>query len=79
MFKKITLANIAIALFTVILLAPIQVSYADGTSITVNVPNANGSYTPVVIHQSGNGFVGPQGEYYEVMPTKKQLKALYGR
>jgi hypothetical protein len=78
MFKKITLANIAIALFTVILLAPIQVSYADGTSITVNVPNANGSYTPVVIHQSGNGFVGPQGEYYPKFPSVAQLRIMYG-
>lgn len=47
-------------------------------TIVVNVPNNNGSYTPVTLHRSGGGYVGPRGEYYITMPTVDQLKAVYG-
>jgi len=50
----------------------------SGDSVTVNVPNDNGGYTSVVLKRSGNGYVGPQGEYYEQVPTTSQLKAMYG-
>ncbi|MFH1622763.1 MAG: DUF6515 family protein [Candidatus Omnitrophota bacterium] len=46
-------------------------------SFTVNVPNKSGGYTPVVIKRSGDGFVGPQGEYYLQFPKVEQLKAMY--
>jgi hypothetical protein len=45
----------------------------------VNIPNSNGSYTPVVLQKSGNGYVGPQGEYYPDNPTVEQLQVLYGK
>jgi hypothetical protein len=45
----------------------------------VNVPNNNGGYTAVIIKKSGNGFVGPQGEYYTTFPSVTQLKAMYGK
>jgi hypothetical protein len=51
----------------------------SGDTATVNVPNENGSYTAVVLKRSGNGFVGPQGEYYDQVPTVYQLKAMYGK
>jgi len=54
-----------------------NVGYAD--KMTVNVPNSNGSFTPVELIRSGNGYIGPQGEYYPANPTVNQLKVLYGR
>jgi hypothetical protein len=50
-----------------------------GDTVTVNVPNSSGGYTAVVLKRSGNGFVGPQGEYYDQVPTTEQLQAMYGR
>jgi len=50
-----------------------------GEQITINVPNSNGSYTPVTLVKYGNGYIGPQGEYYPGNPTVEQLKALYGK
>ncbi|MBF0504523.1 MAG: hypothetical protein HQL14_05395 [Candidatus Omnitrophica bacterium] len=47
-------------------------------SVTVNVPNSNGSYTAVVLKRTGNGFVGPQGEFYTQVPSTQQLKLMYG-
>ena len=50
-----------------------------GDTVTVNVPNSNGTYTAVVLKRSGNGYVGPQGEYYEQIPATAQLQAMYGK
>jgi hypothetical protein len=50
---------------------------ATQDSFPVNIPNSNGSYTTVVIKKSGNGYVGPQGEFYAQFPTIAQLKAMY--
>jgi hypothetical protein len=47
--------------------------------LTINIPNSRGGYTAVTLKRSGNGFVGPQGEYYPEHPTVDQLKALYGK
>ena len=64
--------------------APVIVSQAPtityaGDTVTVNVPNTNGGYTAVVLKRSGNGYVGPQGEYYDQIPTTAQLQAMYGK
>ena len=48
-------------------------------TFTVNIPNDSGGYTPVTLKKLGNGFIGPQGEYYEEFPKVKQLKAMYGK
>jgi len=48
-------------------------------SFTINVPNNGGSFTPVVIKRSGNGYVGPQGEFYSSFPSVAQLKAMYSK
>jgi hypothetical protein len=44
----------------------------------VNVPNSNGSMTPVLIRREGNLWYGPRGEVYSSYPTVEQLKSLYG-
>jgi len=51
----------------------------SGDTVTVNVPNSNGGYTAVVLRRSGNGYVGPQGEYYDQVPAVAQLQVMYGR
>jgi hypothetical protein len=58
--------------------APPTVAYSGDTA-TVNVFNSNGGYTAVVLKRSGNGYVGPQGEYYDQIPTTAQLQAMYGK
>jgi hypothetical protein len=50
----------------------------DGT-YTINIPNDKGGYTSVIIKRSGNGFVGPQGEFYANFPKVSQLKTMYGK
>jgi hypothetical protein len=47
--------------------------------ITINVPNSKGGFTPVTLKKYKNGYIGPQGEYYEGNPTIAQLKVLYGK
>ncbi len=51
----------------------------DGEPVTVNIPNSDGTYTPVKLFKHKNGYKGPQGEFYEGHPTVGQLKALYGK
>ena len=51
----------------------------SGDTVTVNISNSNGTYTAVVLKRSGNGYVGPQGEYYDQIPTTAQLQAMYGK
>jgi len=63
---------------TVVTQAPPSATYA-GDTVTVNVPNSNGGYTAVVLKRSGNGWLGPQGEYYDQVPTTAQLQAMYGK
>lgn len=57
-----------------------KVTATAGTDevITLNIPNNQGGYTPVIIKRSGDGFVGPQDEYYEDFPRVEHLKAVYG-
>lgn len=50
----------------------------SGETVTINIPNSNGSYTVVTLVKRDNGYLGPQGEYYAGHPTVNQLKALYG-
>ena len=69
---------------------PVPYSYADGCSngarvgfmgdntVVVNIPNENGSYTPVTLRRSGGVYIGPRGEQYLNLPTIEQLKPVYG-
>jgi hypothetical protein len=47
-------------------------------SSTINIPNSRGGYTSITLRRSGNGFVGPQGEYYPDFPSVEQLRTMYG-
>ena len=57
---------------------PVPTTTNDETYV-VNVPNANGSYTPVVIKKEDNAYICPQGEYYSQAPTVEQLKVMYAK
>ena len=46
--------------------------------VVVQVPNDNGSMTPVVLKKEGGNYVGPNGEHYNRLPTAEQLKPVYG-
>lgn len=59
--------------------SPASPDQGSGDSVTVNVPNKNGGYTPVVLKKSGSGYVGPQGEYYSEFPKVSQLQAMYSK
>jgi hypothetical protein len=48
-------------------------------SFTINIPNSKGGYTAVTLKKSGNGYIGPQGEYYTVFPKVSQLEVMYGK
>ena len=50
----------------------------QANTTVVNITNSNGSTTPVVLHRSGNQWIGPRGEVYNNMPTVAQLKPVYG-
>ncbi len=48
-------------------------------SDVVNVPNSDGTFTPIKLIKHGDGYTGPQGEFYPGHPTINQLKTLYGK
>ncbi|MBP9853760.1 MAG: hypothetical protein KBD53_02700 [Candidatus Omnitrophica bacterium] len=50
---------------------------ADGSEFDVNFPNSKGEMVTVKIKKSGNGYVGPQGEFYPEFPKVAQLKEMY--
>ena len=52
---------------------------ASSNTVTINIPNSRGGYTPVVLTKKGDGYVGPQGEYYKGHFSVEQLKSLYGK
>ena len=55
------------------------VSSATDEMYTLNIPNDKGGYAAVTIKRSGNGFTGPQGEFYAEFPKVAQLKAMYAK
>jgi len=64
--------------------APIQTitqlpapSLPQPAEFTVNIPNMHGGYNVVVIKKSGEGYIGPQGEYYPEFPKIFQLQMKY--
>jgi hypothetical protein len=59
--------------------ATVRTQALSGETVTINVPNSNGSYTPIMLVKHNNGYIGPQGEYYSGNPTVEQLRALYGK
>jgi hypothetical protein len=45
----------------------------------VNIPNTDGTFTPVELKKNQDGYTGPQGEFYKEHPSVEQLKVLYGK
>ncbi len=68
---------------SVIATAPVTITSAPGNvsfdTVTVNLPNSSGGYTTLYIKRYGNGFIGPQGEFYPNFPTSAQLMLMYGK
>jgi hypothetical protein len=52
---------------------------SEAEIVVVSVPNDKGTYTDVTLKRSGEGFVGPQGEFYKEFPKVSQLKIMYGK
>jgi len=53
---------------------------AANETLVVNVPNRNGSYTPVELEPAVHGmYIGPQGEVYPNKPDVAQLQDMYGK
>lgn len=50
----------------------------QANTTVINIANSNGSTTPVVLHRSGNQWIGPRGEAYNNLPTEAQLRPVYG-
>jgi hypothetical protein len=50
----------------------------NGSFIVISIPKKDGGFVPVRLMKHGNGYIGPQGEFYAGHPTVDQLSALYG-
>jgi len=64
---------------TVVSPVAVQSQEVSGETTIINIPNSNGSYTPVTLVKQKDGYMGPQGEYYPGHPTVDQLRVLYGK
>ncbi len=51
---------------------------AEQNVVTVWITNSNGSTTPVRLHRSGPGYIGPRGEHYSQLPSNEDLAKVYG-
>lgn len=58
----------------------LDVAGAENGTVVVWVTKPDGSETPVmlILAEDGNGYFGPEGEFYSEMPTKHQLRKRYG-
>jgi hypothetical protein len=56
---------------------PVQQKSSD--TMSINVPTSKGDFCAVKLVKHKNGYIGPQGEYYDGHPTVDQLKVLYGK
>jgi len=46
-------------------------------TVTVNITNSNNSISQVGLRKQGVGYVGPNGEYYDHVPTAEELEPIY--
>lgn len=51
---------------------------SNGNTLVVNIPNSNGKFTSIKLTKCANGYIGPEGEFYQNHATVAQLQALYG-
>ena len=57
----------------------VVVQATEDDAVTLNIPSAKGGYVAVILKKSGNGFIGPQGEFYPEFPKIELLKVMYGK
>lgn len=62
----------------IIVQQPAQPEPPQPLTMTINIQNSNGSFTPVLLRQVGTKWVGPKGEYYDNLPSVGQLRPIYG-
>lgn len=46
--------------------------------VPVNIRNSNNSISQVLMKKDGIGYRGPNGEFYDHLPTEAKLKPIYG-
>jgi len=51
----------------------------DADTFKINIENSDNTITQIIIRRSGDGYVGPQGEYYYKFPKVSHLKGVYGK
>ena len=44
----------------------------------IQLTNSDGTTTIVALRKSDGGYIGPDNEYYNTLPTPEELKARYG-
>ena len=49
----------------------------DFETFTLKIPRKYGGYESIRLTRDGEGFVGPQGEYYDRFPRVAQLRVIY--
>jgi len=57
---------------------PVVLAPPTTAEFSVNIPNSRGGFNTVIIKKDGDGFVGPNGEYYPEFPKIFQLQMKYG-
>ena len=57
---------------------PQEVTENPEDFVKVPYTNSDGTVTTVALRKSNRGYRGPEGEYYDDLPTKKVLKDRYG-
>jgi hypothetical protein len=50
----------------------------DRDDISIRLPDSEGGYVEVLLSRTGQGFKGPQDEYYPEFPPMDQLQEMYG-
>ena len=50
----------------------------SGDEITLSIRNKKGEHITISVKPSGDGYVGPQGEYYDEFPKIDHLRMIYG-
>jgi hypothetical protein len=54
------------------------ISGCESGTKTVWINNSNGSRTRVELTKSADGYTGPRNEHYDSLPSRQQLRLVYG-
>jgi hypothetical protein len=57
---------------------PQAVGGGHDNTVIVRIRGVDGGPVPIYLRRSGNGFVGPRGEYYAALPNAQSLGDVYG-